>query len=123
VDLVNEVIAQEGTAQAVAARLDMSLSAFLRGARHHGTLSAENCLRFAEAYQLNATHVLRLAGKGETAARMERLFGTARPPQLSTADRELLDKWAALAPDRRQHVQVVLDALLEVGGARSRRVG
>ncbi len=73
----------------IAEALGLTVSAFDRGVKR-GTLSEVNCLMLAEAADLNPSEVLRAAGKGETAAIIERLYGSGAAPPLTALDRELL---------------------------------
>ena len=105
--MMRELFDQHGAAQRIAETLDMSLSALLRGTAL-GTLSTENCLRLAEAYALPPSKVLRMAGKGAVATRIEGLYGAPTPTTMLASDRRRLDRWRALdASDQR-----LLDRLL-----------
>ncbi len=107
---VGEIIhARYGTAKALAAAIGMSSSAFGRGVES-GTLSVDNCLRLAEEVGVPATTVLTRAGKGDTAARIERLYGRAQTPALNRRDRELLARWHALSGAQREAMELVLRA-------------
>lgn len=107
-DLYRFVIAlipRFGTAQALADALDMSLSAFLRGAKH-GTLGIENCLRLAQLAGEHPSKVLALAGKKDVATLIESLYGPAAATTLSDTDHRLLG-----LPDgvKRRLLQLVAD--------------
>lgn len=99
-----------GTAERLAHAIGMTPSAFSRGVRNEGTLSTENCLRLAEETGETATRVLRLAGKGDVAELIERLYGRAKTP-LSGGDREILGLWANLSQEADSAFRVLLRAL------------
>lgn len=86
---IDELIERYGTAMAIAAEIGMSRSAFVRGVKHEGTLSEDNLLKLSEVAGEDPLKVWRLAGKGDFADRVERMFGTP-PPPLSAVDRHLL---------------------------------
>lgn len=71
-----------GVASRLAEALDMSVSAFQRSTKA-GTLSIGNLLRLAEETGESATHLLRLAGKGDLADQIERLYGAQSAKPLS----------------------------------------
>lgn len=77
--------------RAVAERIGMSESGFIRGAKR-GTLSAENLLALAESTDTPPSFVLRLAGKGALADAIERLYGPGTE-SLTATQRELLAMW------------------------------
>lgn len=76
------------TASALATAIGMSLSAFQRGVKG-GSLGVDKCLLLAEQAGADPSEVLRLAGKGETATIIERLY-VQDGPHLSAVDRELV---------------------------------
>lgn len=76
------------TASALAEAVGMSLSAFQRGVKA-GSLGVDKCLVLAERAGVHPSEVLRLAGKGETAAIIERLYAKDQP-HLSPIDLELI---------------------------------
>jgi plasmid maintenance system antidote protein VapI len=86
---IDTLIDRYGTSMAIAEAIGMSRSAFARGVKHEDTLSEDNLLRLAEAAGEDPGKVLRLAGKGDFADRVERLYGAPRAP-LSTVDRTFL---------------------------------
>lgn len=100
---IDGLIERYGTSHAVAELIGMSASAFSRGTHNEATLSVDNLLKLAEGTGESPTEVLRLAGKGELADRIERLYGPPRAP-LSAQARALL----ALDPTvQRQLLQLV----------------
>lgn len=104
-EFVADLIREHGTGKAVADLIEMSLSAFLRGVNREGTLSVENCLKLAEAVGESPSRVLQLAGKGQVAALIERLYGATRAP-LSALDRQFV---ALDIPTKRHLVRLVRD--------------
>lgn len=77
---VDRLIEVYGTADAIAVMIGLTPSAFSRGVNKAGTLSVDKLLLLAEGVGESPSRVLRLAGKGETAALIERLYGVpARP--------------------------------------------
>lgn len=117
---IGEQIRRYGTAQKLADKIGMSLSAFSRGVRNEGTLNVENCLRLAEETGENPSHVLRLAGKGSTADLIERLYGRARSP-LSGGDRELLALWQLLNHEADGALRTLLRALARESGQKQHK--
>lgn len=94
-DYVNKKLAAEReTNQDLATRMNVTLSALLRGLKA-GTLSTENCLKLAELYGDDPGHILRLSAKHETANLLERLYGRGDQVRLTAQQRgvlELLEK-------------------------------
>jgi hypothetical protein len=82
---------------ALSKAVGMSMSAFSRGLRA-GTLNIENLLRLADLAEAHPSEVLRLAGKGDAADLIERLYGVNDKP-LTSQDREVL---ALPAPVKRE---------------------
>lgn len=102
-DLVARGVEQQfDTLQAIADAMEMSLSAFSRGVKLR-QLSVDSCLRLAEVLGEPPSFILDLAGKAETARRIERLYGGQQHP-LSTDDRFFV---ALPSPAKRQLRRVV----------------
>lgn len=97
---IKGLIDRHGTATVIADAIGMSLSAFQRNVNDRRTFGVAACLRLAEWAGDSPSTVLRLAGKGEEANLIERLYGKPSPA-LSATDRELL------ALDHAVKVQVV----------------
>jgi hypothetical protein len=109
-------IGRYGTAQALSDAIGMSLSAFSRGVRNAGTLGLESCLRLAEVTGEPPSRVLRIAGKGEAAALIDRLYGGAlvsEKTSLSALERELVTLWNGLSIDAQEPFLIILRALSE----------
>lgn len=106
-------IEQYGTATKLAGALEMTLSAFLRAIKHEGTLSIENCVRFAQETGEAPGKVLRLAGKADVAELLERVYGGAPAPALNSHQRELLTLWEQIDHDARDPILVLLRGLAE----------
>ena len=122
-----------GTHSVLANAIGMTLSAFGRGSRN-GTFSTESLLRLAAEVGQNPSNVLRLAGKGDVAALIERLYGPGRAnwrPDIEAAAAELAsmpESYVAalrviLASSRNEAADVKLSSRSEVRrkGARARR--
>jgi hypothetical protein len=95
-----------GSATALAEAAGLTVSAMLRCAKGHNrlTLGAESCLSIAEVSGENPSALLRAAGKGEVADRIERLYGPPRPP-LSADERALL----ALDEETKRRVRELIE--------------
>lgn len=98
---VQEWIERYGTAEKLADAIGMSPSGFSRGVKNEGTLSTENCLRFAEETGEAPGKVLRLAGKSDVAERLERLYGHVKVEHLSGQQREVIDLWRRISDEAR----------------------
>jgi hypothetical protein len=109
---IEQLRAKQGTMRAVAERIGMSESGFVRGAKR-GTLSAENLLALAETNDEPPSRVLRLAGKGGLADAIERLYGPGTD-SLTASQRELLELWARIAPDRQQPLMYTMRVFANV---------
>ncbi len=94
-----------GTAQQLATDAGVSLSALLRGAKT-GKLSTDTLLAIAEAGGEDPRPLLRAAGKGATADRLTRMFGTVARP-LTTDERALL----ALSDGAKRQLCRIVDGL------------
>lgn len=84
-----------GVATRLAGAIGMSVSAFQRSSRE-GTLSLENLLRLAEETGEPAPNVLEMAGKGEIAALIFRLYGEPTRPTLSRPALQFAELFDAL---------------------------
>jgi len=100
--------------RAVAERIGMSESGFVRGAKR-GTLSAENLLALAEAHDEHPAKVLRLAGKDDLAALIERLYGPGLDA-LTSSQREVLGLWEQIAEERRQPLLYTMRVFAQEAG-------
>jgi hypothetical protein len=109
---VRQAGANVGTASRLAQLCDVSLSAMLRGAKT-GHLSAEVLLAIAEHGGVEAGALLIAAGKGETAKRIERLYGPTRAP-LTDDETALL----ALDRDSKRQLRRLVDGLTTKRGPR-----
>lgn len=87
---IARLIREHGTATAIADGIEMSLSAFSRLVRNEDTLGVHSCLLLAEFSGESPSKILALAGKGDTAALIERLYGDQHQ-SLSALDRALVD--------------------------------
>jgi hypothetical protein len=106
------------TAEKLAAAIEMTSSALGRGVKK-GTLSVENCLRLAEISGEPPSQLLRLAGKGDDAALIERLYG---PSTMTPADRALLEDWQAIPRDMREHYRAIIARTAEWERERAKQV-
>lgn len=94
-----------GNGQRLADAIGVSLSAMLRGAKT-GRLSTDTLLTIAEVAGENPGALLTAAGKGKTARRIQRLYGTSRAPR-TEFDRRLL----ALPLETKRQMLRLVDAL------------
>lgn len=119
---IHRWIGRYGTAQALADAIGMSLSAFSRGVRNAGTLGVESLLRLAVETGEPPGKVLRIAGKGDVAELIERLYGTAHASLggVSGQERELIGLWKDLSRGTQDSMLTILTALSEKG-KRSRK--
>jgi hypothetical protein len=101
-EFIERWIVRYGTAQALADAIGMRLSAFARATRA-GTLGVEQCLRLAENTREPPGRVLRLAGKGEVAELIERLYGGAPS---STAGSRTSVTWQEVLPIARESFDI-----------------
>jgi hypothetical protein len=106
-DWIGHVEERFGTKQAVAHAMGLSASAYTRGVER-GSFSTENLLRLAQATGDGPSVVLRAAGKGESAALIEALYGQ-NADDISGEERELLTAWR-LVTDR-QTRRVLLNSV------------
>jgi plasmid maintenance system antidote protein VapI len=89
---IQQLVAERYTTMTrLAEAVDMSLSAFSRGIREEGTLSAENCLRLAHEVGERPGVILRLCNRGDFADIADALYGGKEV--LSGKERELLHLW------------------------------
>jgi hypothetical protein len=107
--LTHIVREQFGTPTALANALDMTLISFNRGLEA-GTFSVSNLLRLAEITNTPAGTVLRLAGKPEVAALLERLYGITSE-ELSPEEQRHLSMWRKASPTARASIDVLLEYL------------
>lgn len=106
------LINRYGSGQRLAERMEMSLSAFLRAAHAQRTFSIENCLILAEETGEHASQILRLAGKGDVADRIERLYGAAKPRTLDRKAQEILALWQGLSSAEQQAFRLLIKGRL-----------
>lgn len=93
---IDQLKVRHRTMRKIAELANMSESGFVRGVKR-GTLSPENLLRLAAATDMPPSTVLRMAGKGDLADLIERLYGNGQDA-LSESQRRVLEAWDRL-PD------------------------
>lgn len=129
---IDRLVRKHGTATALADKIGMSVSAFSRAVNEEGTFSFENCIRLADAFGDHPSVVLRLAGKGEMADILDRLYSRGgRSVKLSQRERERVDTWKRITPEHQNSLDDIVAALaaaaavdIATGGKpRSRKVG
>lgn len=104
---IERLIAERfGTPTALAHRLGMRLTPFQRGVES-GTFNIVNLLKLASIAGEHPSTVLRLAGKGDVADLIERLYDVSGEP-LTESQREVLDLWAHVRDERKVHLLDVL---------------
>lgn len=106
---VDELRARYGSMRAVAERFGMTESGFFRGVKR-GTLSVENLLDLARVTDEPPSKVLRLAGKGQVADLIERLYGPGRD-SLKDSELRLLERWQNISDAARRAIEDILDDL------------
>lgn len=111
VTYINEWVREYGTRRSLAARLGLTASAFSRGIIREQTFGVETLLRFIIETGEPAGKVLRLAGKGELAELMERVYQNDGSHVTRAAHRELLATWNAMAADDQAAVLKIMRKL------------
>lgn len=104
---VDRLVKKFGTATALAEKIGMSVSAFSRAVNEEGTFSFENCIRLAYAFGDHPSVILRLAGKGEMAEMLDRLYAGEKI-RLSERDREFFGLWKKITASNR-------NSLIDIG--------
>ena len=98
------------TKRALASAVGLTESPFGRGVEA-GSLGVDSLLRLAMAAEAHPSDVLRMAGKGEIADLIERLYGPGRDA-LTEPQRQLLELWARLPdPEARKSMLFTLRAI------------
>lgn len=96
------------TASKLAASLGITESAFSRAIHKQGTLSLENCLRLADASGDDPCVVLRIAGKLDHAALLQRLLGE---DALSPRACRYIRAWQKRSRIYQDHVAAIVEGL------------
>lgn len=118
-DFVDELVrARYGTAQALAMRIGLTLSAFSRGVSS-GSLSTESLLKLALETGTAPSDLLRLAKKEHVAHLIEQLYGKGAASPLHGDMRALAEIWPTLPAAVQQALLVVLRALAKQHAASS----
>lgn len=104
------------TATALASAIGMQLSPFVRGVQT-GTFNVQNILRLAEVTDEDPSRLLHIAGKGDVAQMIERLYGSGKD-SLKASERDVLQLWSNMPTKSQRHVRELMTLLSEpVGGA------
>lgn len=108
----SKIAQQYGTAQNLASKIGLSVSAFLRGVKI-GTLGLDTLFRLAYEFGDPPGKMLRLAGKGDVADLLDRLYGPTREDarSLTGSQREILTIWTELDSAEREPLLLLFRAL------------
>lgn len=106
--LLDELGAPYRSKKAFAEALGMSPSRFLRATKGEYTFDVLNCLKLAQLTGVSPSRVLRAAGKGDVADIVEALYGKQ---SITAAERQLLERWAALSPKARETLTTLMREL------------
>lgn len=97
-----------GSKRAVATHLQMTESRFGRIlSQPDQSLSVLGCLRLSELTDDPPSHILRIAGKGDVADLIEKLYAVGKSP-VSGTERELVDQWRLLNTRARESLSTIL---------------
>jgi hypothetical protein len=103
-----------GTWRALAQAIDMTESGLIRGVKK-GTLNVANLVRLAEVAEEPPLTILRMAGKQQEAAILERAFGTGSAT-LKPSERKLLELWGKLESGDRAYVTGLMEHFAKTRG-------
>lgn len=106
-DLLEAAAKRFPTKHAFARELGITPGRLSRVLGGEHSLDVLNCLKLAKMTGESASHVLRVAGKGEIAELLESLYGRTAPA-LNPGERDLLDAWGALTQRARDSLKVIL---------------
>lgn len=108
VQLLRRGVAECGSQRKLARELGLDASHInraLQGGHQHG-LNEANCWALADLLGESPLVVLRAAGKGKLAGRIEAAYAD-RPP-VTAAERKLLDDWRQIPADERRALRLIV---------------
>lgn len=105
------------TRRAIASALGMKESTFSKSVQEDGTLTVEQCIRFAGVTGGSLVGILQLIGRRDLARLANELIGPSQDLRLTRWERELIDEWRGSTETDRHALFAIARQLRRARGA------
>lgn len=121
-ELLKAAVKQFGSQRALAEAIQLDTSRLNRAInKGDHPFNVENCLRLAQVTGLRPSLVLRAADKGSVAELIESLYGKEVDSRMTLKERDHLDCWRKLDPERQRAIDVLTRDRLDTTTTKARR--